>query len=382
MGDCKKKDYDVTIAGAGPAGSVLAYILARQGIKVLLLEKHKLPRDKVCAGGVTVRAASILPFNFQDIVLNTIHGVRLSYKMIPKKVRVFDKPLAYMVMRDRFDYLLANQACQSGATLEDGVALKNLEIGSGNVKVETSRDVFSTPILIGADGANSAVVHSLGIRNGFDFGLGVNGHISVSHKIYSGWEGLMGLDYGIPGGYAWVFPKQNSLAVGAGGSFKESKKLRSYTLRLVQSYNLGTGEKDTIRGCLMPIKKEGTSLVYKRILLVGDAAGMIDPLSGEGLYYGIKSSYLAAGTIKRFLEGKIPDLSEYNDAVNRELMPELKIARTIQKLNSLMPRLFFHYLEENDRVWKAFCGMLRGERTYISLKNRLSPPLKLLFNVF
>jgi geranylgeranyl reductase family protein len=382
MNSPKKSLYDITIAGAGPAGSVLAYTLAKQGIRVLLLEKHKLPRDKVCAGGVTVRAASILPFDFKDIILNTIYGVRLSFKMVPQKVRTFDKPLAYMVMRDRFDYLLASHANRAGATLEEETEVKDIEIEQDYVRVKTNRDVFSTPLLVGADGANSAVVHALGIRNGFDFGLGLNCHIAVPPEIYSGWDGLMGLDYGIPGGYAWVFPKNNSLAVGAGSSFRESKKLRNYTLRLTESYELGEVKKQDIRGHLMPLKKAGTPLVHNRVLLVGDAAGMIDPLSGEGLYYGLKSTCLAAGSIIKFLEGKEPDLSEYDAAVNRELMPELKTARTIQKLNSLTPRLFFHYLEENDRVWGAFCGMLRGDRTYVSLKNRLSPPLRFLFRVF
>jgi geranylgeranyl reductase family protein len=382
MNSQKDHRFDVTIAGAGPAGSSLAYTLAKQGIRVLLLEKHKLPRDKVCGGGITVRAASLLPFSFQDIVVNTIYGVRLSYKMVPRKVRTCDKPLAYMVMRDRFDYLLASKACQAGATLEEGVEVKHIEIKQGYVNVKTNHDVFSTPVLVGADGANSTVVRSLGIRTGFEYGLGLNSHIPVSQETYSGWDGIMGLDYGVPGGYAWIFPKQNSLDVGAGSSFRESKNLRSYIMGLISSYRLGSVNKQDIRGHLMPLKKTATLLAYHRVLLVGDAAGVIDPLSGEGMYYGIKSSCLAATSIRRFLEGKIPDLSEYDAAVNREIMPELKTARTIQKLNSLTPRLFFHYLEENDRVWRAFCGMLRGERTYASLKNRLNLPLRLLFRVF
>jgi geranylgeranyl reductase family protein len=361
--------YDVTIAGAGPAGSILAYDLATQGIRVLLLEKYKLPRDKVCAGGVTVRAASIIPFDFSETVLNTIYGVRLSFKMVPKKVRTYEKPLAYMVMRDRFDYLLASKARQAGATLEEGVEVKQVEVTPGHVIIKTNQDTFSTPVLVG------------GIRNGFEYGLGLNGHIPVSQEVYSGWDGIMGLDYGVPGGYAWVFPKQNSLAVGAGSSFRESRKLRSYILRLTESYKLGSVHKQDIRGHLMPLKKASTPLTYNRVLLVGDAAGVIDPLTGEGMYYGIKSAYLATTSILRFIEGEIADLAEYDSAVNSELMPELITARTIQKLNSLTPRLFFHFLEENDRFWKAFCGLLRGERTYLSLKNRLSPPLRLLFHI-
>jgi flavin-dependent dehydrogenase len=192
----------------------------------------------------------------------------------------------------------------------------------------------------------------------------------------------MGLDYAIPGGYGWVFPKNGCLSVGAGGSFRVAKTLRPRILGLIQSYQLGSIDPHAIQGHLMPLKKANTPLVFNRILLVGDAAGMIDPLSGEGIYYGIQSSLLAEAAITRFLEGETQDLKDYNEAVNREITPELRAARTIQKLNSITPRLFFHYLQNNDRFWRAFCRMLRGERTYVNLKNRLKPPLRLLFRIF
>jgi geranylgeranyl reductase family protein len=382
MNNRKYNQYDVTIAGAGPSGSILAYELAKKGLKVLLLEKYKIPRDKVCAGGVTVRAASLLPFDFSDLILDTIYGVRLSYKMIPHRVRTYDKPLAYMVARDQFDALLASKAREAGAAVEDDIEVKDVQLNRGHVLVKTNTDSFSTPLLVGADGANSRVVHALGIRAGFEYGLGVNGDIPVNSEVYSRWDGLFGLDYGIPGGYAWVFPKGDYLAVGAGSSFRVSKRLRPYTLQLTRSYQLGTVNGDAIKGHLMPLKRASTRLVHDRVLLVGDAAGVIDPLSGEGMFYGIKSSYLAANSIVKFLEGKIPDLSEYDDNVNRELMPELRIARTIQKMNSATPWIFLYFLEHNDRWWRAFCRMLRGERTYQSLKNRLPFPIRPIFRIF
>jgi flavin-dependent dehydrogenase len=132
----------------------------------------------------------------------------------------------------------------------------------------------------------------------------------------------------------------------------------------------------------MPLKKSATALSHQRVLLVGDAAGLIDPLAGEGMYYGLKSSHLAAAAIRTFLEGKTADMSEYDEAVEREIMPELRVSRTIQRLNSFTPRLFFYLLEENDRVWRAFCKIFRGERTYQSLVKSLNPALRWLFRVF
>lgn len=374
--------FDVTIAGAGPAGSVLAYELAKLGVKVLLLEKHKLPRRKVCAGGITVRAASLLPLDFSQVVEDVIYGARLSYNRIPKRVRRYDKPLAYMVMREKFDYLLTNRASEAGATLEDGHEIRNIEITKDSVLVKTNFETFSTPILVGADGANSMVVQSLGLKKGYEYGLGINCHIKVNQDKLAEWQGLIGLDYGISGGYAWVFPKMDCLSIGAGGSFAVAKKLKPYVFDLVQSYALSDHNDHSIQGHLMPLRRASAPLVLQRVLLVGDAAGLIDPLTGEGIYYGFKSSYLAAPAIFKFLDGKTKDLSEYDLAVNHELAPELKIARTVQKMNSATPRIFFQLLKDNDRFWRAFCRMLRGERTYSSLKQSLSPPLQMLFRIF
>jgi flavin-dependent dehydrogenase len=152
-------------------------------------------------------------------------------------------------------------------------------------------------------------------------------------------------------------------------------------MSLAKTYSFGPIDAGQIRGHMMPMKHNNTRLAHGRILLVGDAAGVIDPFSGEGIFYGVKSSLLALPVILNFLEKKSADMTEYDEAVKREITPELRTAWVIQKLNSVSPRLFFHYLEESDRVWRAFCGMLRGERTYVQLKNRLSLPLRLGFEI-
>jgi flavin-dependent dehydrogenase len=129
----------------------------------------------------------------------------------------------------------------------------------------------------------------------------------------------------------------------------------------------------------MPIRRASTPLSIGRVLLVGDAAGVIDPLTGEGIFYALKSVYLALPVIQRFLAGEIPDLKEYDRSLISQLGPELKTARRIQILNNAVPWLFFHYIKDSNRFWRAFCQLLRGERTYVGLKNRLKPPVQWLF---
>jgi geranylgeranyl reductase family protein len=372
--------FDVTVVGAGPSGSVLSYLLARKGLKVLLLEKARFPREKVCAGGITVRASSLIPFDFSESIEDTIYGVRLSYRLVPKRVRTYSLPLAYMVQREIFDSLAADRAREAGVRLEEGIEVRDIKCYKDQVQVNTSSGSFTTPVLVGADGANSAVVRSLELRNSFEYGLGFNTKFETSPECLKQWNGLIGLDWGIKGGYAWVFPKKTRIYTGAAASFKEAKILKPYTLKLIQAYKLADNDKQLIRGHLMPVRKRNTPLNFERVLLLGDAAGLIDPLTGEGMYNSLKSAYLAAEAILNFKAGT-GALSEYQQAVEREIVPELIIARKIQKLNSVTPLLFYYYLKNNDRFWRAFCRMIRGEKYYTSLEKSLNPTLRFFFNL-
>jgi geranylgeranyl reductase family protein len=373
--------FDLVIIGAGPCGSVLGYELAKRGLRVLLLEKERLPRDKTCAGGVTVRAQSLIPFDFSDCVEDTIFGVRLSFKTRPRKTRRYHQPLAYMVSRDIFDAYLLEKARALGASVQEGCQVWSVKPSPGKVEIVTDRKTFTTPALVAADGANSAVVRSLGWRTNFEYGLGVNGNLAADSAKLGEWRGLMGLDYGVPGGYAWVFPKREYFAVGAGGSFRVGRSLKPRSLALARAYGLGRLAPGAFKGHLMPVRRAGAPVSSGRIALVGDAAGLIDPLTGEGLFYGLKSCYLLLPFLLDLLRGKIGDLAGYDRNLRSELGEELRIARTIQKLNSLTPRIFFSLLQNNDRVWRAFCRMLRGEKTYSQIRAFLPSPLRGIFDL-
>jgi geranylgeranyl reductase family protein len=372
--------FDVTIVGAGPCGTILAYELAKRGVKVLILEKEKLPRDIACAGGITVRAASLIPFDVSVVAEDVIYGSRLSYQQKPRAVRKYPQPLAYMVTRSVFDHWLAGQARAAGVTLAEETPVRKIEIQPRGVQVTIDSGTFTTPLLVGADGANSIVVNSLGWRDNFEFGVGLNALINTDAKTLQNWDGLMGLDWGIPGGYGWVFPKHGHIAVGAGGSHRVALKLKTYARGLIKAYGLDHEDNFTLRGRLMPVLKAGRPLSFERGLLVGDAAGMVDPLSGEGIYYGLQGVYLAIEPLMSFLAGKAADLKDYDAAVNRQIIPELMIARKIQKLNTLSPWFVFTMLKNRRRVWSAFCRMLRGEKTYTGVRKSVPPPLRIFFD--
>src|SRR3990167_1040686 len=107
--------YDAIVAGAGPAGSTAARLLAREGASVLLLDRARFPRDKPCGGGVTLRAAAVQDIDLSPVVERTVYGVRFSLRLGPSFDRRHGEPLSYMTQRRRLDEFLAERAAESGA---------------------------------------------------------------------------------------------------------------------------------------------------------------------------------------------------------------------------------------------------------------------------
>src|SRR3990172_3754 len=145
--------YDAIVIGAGPAGNTAARLLACGGASVLLMEKHRLPRDKACGGGVTLRAAAAQDIDLSPVVERTIYGVRFSLRLGPSFDRRYREPLAYMTQRRRLDEFLAERAAEWGADFHDGEAVRDIDVGepriSGGsgfnltpVTVRTERDTY------------------------------------------------------------------------------------------------------------------------------------------------------------------------------------------------------------------------------------------------
>src|SRR3990170_4724633 len=107
--------HDAIVIGAGPAGSTAARLLAREGASVLLMDKHRFPRDKPCGGGVTLRAASVQDIDLSPVIERTIYGARFSLRLGQSFDRRYREPLTYMTQRRRLDQLLAERAAESGA---------------------------------------------------------------------------------------------------------------------------------------------------------------------------------------------------------------------------------------------------------------------------
>lgn len=366
-----KQSCDVTIVGAGPAGATLAYELARKGITVLLLEKEKLPRYKCCAGGVTNKAAELLDFDVSEAAEDEVHEVSFAFNLGDAYLRRSDQPVMYTVMRDSFDHSLVERAQRLGALLMDGQEVTQVRTCGDWVETCTADNVFRSRLVIGADGAHSTVARELDMRRNIEYLTAVEAEIAAPEQELAKWKARAHLDLGcVPGGYAWVFPKRDHLSVGAGCGASRAKGLNAHYQRFLDSLNVGSYAIASSGSHLIPTRTKGSLVWRNRALLLGDAAGLCDPLTGEGIYYAIRSAQLAALVIEDWLTSDGAELENYQEAVDREIVSELRTARVLSRLFVRFPHLAFGMLKQSDRAWRTVCGVLSGELKYSDIKDR------------
>ena len=266
-----------------------------------------------------------------------------------------------MVMRSKFDHFLIQKAQEAGAAVIDGVRAEQLEITASRVKVVTPEGPFTGEIVAGADGAKGMVAKKLGLMRDVELDLGLEAEVSVTEDKLSDWDSLIGLDFGqIPGGYGWVFPKKDHLSIGVEGPVHLSKRFKPYLERLLQ--HLGNYQVTDFKGHLMPMRRRGMAIQRGNVLLLGDAAGLIHPFSGEGIYYAIKSAQLAAPVIAGALRADTINLKDYQQAVDAQLMPSLELGRVLLNLFTRSPRFYFNLVKRSDLIWWHACRALLGAK--------------------
>ncbi|KKL64177.1 hypothetical protein LCGC14_2167640 [marine sediment metagenome] len=374
--------YDVNVVGAGPAGSTAARLLAQRGASVLLLDRARFPRDKPCGGGVTLRAASCLDIDLSPVVERTITGARFSLRLGPTFHRRCEEPLTYMTQRSRLDAFLVEAAAAAGAAFQDGEPVRAVETDGHGVTVRTDRGSYASPAIIGADGANGVTGRATGTLPRVEQAVALEGNVPCPHGVPEAWQDSMGLDVGgLAGGYGWVFPKGDHLNVGVGAWKYAAFTLRPKLAGLCRRYGFDPDGLENLRGHYLPVRVPGSTIARGPVALVGDAAGLVDPLFGEGIQMAFLSGRLAARATLRLLAGDADDLSAYQRAVERGLQPELTVSRRLQELFQFAPPPYVAVMRRSERFWRSFCHLIRGELTYLDFL-RMIGPLRLALNLF
>jgi geranylgeranyl reductase family protein len=296
--------HDVAIIGGGPAGSVAAYRLARAGARVLVVDKATFPRDKPCGGGVTGRAARLLPFSIEPVVEDTVSQLECGLRYRRHVSREARKPIAYMTQRSRLDHFLLEKAAAAGAEVRERTTVDARELDAR--------------IVIGADGCNGSTAKQLGLVGNVTHGVALEANYPWEKRF----AGAMVLEIGvIHGGYGWIFPKGDHINVGVGGNEAEGPKLRTELRRMCKTYGVDPDAATGTRGYRLPMRAAGSTLARGTTAVIGDAAGLVDPFSGDGMYESFYSAKLVSEAALEVLAGRAEDLSAYQTAVERRITP-------------------------------------------------------------
>jgi len=390
-------NYDLVVCGAGPAGATAAAEAAKAGLKVALLEKQFLPRHKTCGGGIPmVMQSSLRDLVPEAFVESQVTYMRHTWNFDDAYLAPINPPgvdrqlLLWMVQRSIFDNALAQRAVRSGAELRDGLAVRSLEVESDGIKVSAqdiktgSHFVAKAKYVIGADGANGVTVKSTRLRQNPAIALAME--IEHPHHWGDGHPELRPdvahLEYGaIKRGYAWIFPKADHLNIGAGVFRPDRKDARSNrTLRVdlqrtIFEYVEAMGlqiDRDKARFHAHPLPTwQGKEPLHEgRILLVGDAAGLINPLFGDGILHAVKSGTIAA----QCLADAAAD--QYTNRIHAEFATNFDAALTLAQVFYQWTGACYKYGVKSEKATRMATQLLCGELLFSDMAGRAMRRLK------
>ena len=371
--------FDALVVGAGPAGSAAAIRLAREGASVLLCDKARFPRDKPCGGGLTMRAVREAPVDVRSVVEEEIDRVELGLSYRSRFERTSASPLVWMTQRRRLDAFLVEQAAGAGADVRDGVRVTDVSLGDDGIEARVADDRVRAAALICADGCNGGTARSLRLGGDYDHGVALEGNIRYERAPRQRFRRRLLLEFGVvPGGYGWVFPKADHVNVGVGGWKREAPRLRRHLRRLCDEYGLPHDAVEEMRGFRLPLRRPGDRLAHGRAVVVGDAAGLVDPLSGDGIWEALVSSRLAADAVVDLLAGRSQGLDGYERDLLRTIGRHVSASWSAKVALDRFPRPVFA-IARIPAVWTACEALVRGDLGHPgAARGAVRAPLKLL----
>jgi geranylgeranyl reductase family protein len=371
--------YDAIVVGAGPAGSTCAHRLASAGANVLVLDRARFPRDKPCGGGVTGRAARLVPFSVDPVVEDVVTSVRMRLRFGGWFERGDGEPLVLMTQRLRLDAYLLEQAACAGAEVRDGLKVERAQAGPEGVEVTAGGERLHAAALVGADGVNGICSRALGLGGNQAVGVAMEGNVGYDRLRTDDYRGRAVLELGVlPGGYGWVFPKGDHVNIGLGGWEGEGPRLRERLRDLCAAHGISYDDLEGLRGYRLPLRSPSSRLARGRAAIVGDAAGLVDPVSGDGIFEAFLSGKLASEAVLDLLAGRAEGLEPYGQRLTRTLATHLWASWGVKAALDRFPRVTFR-IARSRVVWRTVERLIRGDIEDVRGASGLAkPPLKAL----
>jgi geranylgeranyl reductase family protein len=372
-------DTDVAIVGGGPAGAFAAYLLAKQGARVTLFDPSH-PREKPCGGGVTGRALALVApvLGFATVPAVSIASGRFDVTSDRSAaVALHDHGFSadsslLVVSRAQFDRALLDGAVAAGATLREE-RVTHVETSATGALVKTAAGTLKADYLLGADGANSFVRRRLSkqfTREQLSIATGVFAHGVSSSEILVRFVPN-------PQGYIWSFPRRDHLAIGIGAQASDTQ---SGPLRDILSHWLNetkVAADARLEWYSWPIPSlqvedfDHERAAGDRWMLLGDAGGLVDPLTREGIFFALRSAQMATAALAATY-GNDPGRA-YRQQLAEEIYPELKMAARLKRgfFRGPFTRLLIDALQRSAGVRGLMCDLIGGHQPYRDLKMRL-----------